>query len=247
MIYPIAETFNSLQGEGVFTGTPMLFVRLAGCNVGEFGATAPGDVTPGDFPLYEKHEHSICTSVSGAKFLCDTDYRVHERKSEADLVNLLRGEEHVCITGGEPFLHNLTPLVRAFQVVGVVVHIETSGTLPIRFPEDPDPDFPTNGVIDHEQLWITCSPKKGLKAEELLKVQEIKFLVSPNTNTEAVQRIVDLAEEYGQPELVTNIFLQPINEVHLCREDSLDRCLDLLCEFPSLRLSAQLHKYLKQR
>ncbi|MCD4599664.1 7-carboxy-7-deazaguanine synthase QueE, partial [Proteus mirabilis] len=34
MQYPINEVFQTLQGEGVFTGVPALFVRLQGCPVG---------------------------------------------------------------------------------------------------------------------------------------------------------------------------------------------------------------------
>lgn len=34
MQYPINEMFQTLQGEGYFTGVPAIFVRLQGCPVG---------------------------------------------------------------------------------------------------------------------------------------------------------------------------------------------------------------------
>jgi len=33
MIYKVNEIFHSLQGEGFWTGTPMTFIRLSGCNL----------------------------------------------------------------------------------------------------------------------------------------------------------------------------------------------------------------------
>ena len=32
--YPVNEIFQSIQGEGYFTGVPAIFVRLQGCPVG---------------------------------------------------------------------------------------------------------------------------------------------------------------------------------------------------------------------
>lgn len=34
MQYPINEMFQTLQGEGVYTGVPAIFIRLQGCPVG---------------------------------------------------------------------------------------------------------------------------------------------------------------------------------------------------------------------
>src|SRR5512146_688808 len=96
MFYPVAEIFHSIQGEGVFTGTPMLFVRLAGCNVGV--ASSQG---------------SVCRTFTGAEFPCDTDYKMTKRASEQEIIQECH-EEHICITGGEPFIHDLSDLIHAF-------------------------------------------------------------------------------------------------------------------------------------
>ena len=34
MKYPVNEVFETIQGEGTFTGVPAIFVRLQGCPVG---------------------------------------------------------------------------------------------------------------------------------------------------------------------------------------------------------------------
>lgn len=104
MKYPVAERFFSPQGEGVFAGTPMAFIRLVGCSVGK----------------------GICTH-------CDTDFeRIQERLggglyTPSDLVEWAGEYEHICITGGEPLDRDLQPLIAAFGAFHRV-HIETSGT-----------------------------------------------------------------------------------------------------------------------
>ena len=100
---PTVEIFSSLQGEGYGTGTPMTFIRLAGCNLAcPFCDT---DHSP---------EGEWLTSLS--------HIRSEIQKSES---------MKVCITGGEPLIHGekLHDLVKYLQRHRYDVHLETNGTI----------------------------------------------------------------------------------------------------------------------
>ena len=112
--YPIAPDgiFLSRQGEGHLTGTSMIFVRLAGCDLA-----------------------SVCGS------LCDTDFSVAQRLSTLgvvdEVVKLQRtGVTWVWITGGEPTNHNLTPLLQNFHALGFKTAVATHGEHPLTDPVD---------------------------------------------------------------------------------------------------------------
>jgi len=160
MKLPIAEVFHSVQGEGVFTGTSMMFVRLAGCNVGQYAQ--PQD------------PHSICTTCFGSTFKCDTDYHRYYWMSLEDLVNQCY-EDHVCITGGEPLLHINSGLLELMKALPAAVHVETSGTLPLD---------------KLKSCWITCSPKTGYLGDNDEFVDEFKLLVDHDTKLEDLEDFV---------------------------------------------------------
>jgi 7-carboxy-7-deazaguanine synthase len=101
--YPIAEIFHSLQGEGHFVGTPMTFVRLAGCSVVRCHIRAECDEAP---------------------------WKATTRLSAPEIVDACKAQRAtgiVCISGGEPTDHDLLPLVSALRDAGYRVHLETSG------------------------------------------------------------------------------------------------------------------------
>jgi 7-carboxy-7-deazaguanine synthase len=104
--YPVAEKFISVQGEGLYTGTPMAFIRLVGCSVGQ----------------------KVCTA-------CDTDFDKTYPKlgggvfEVEELVKWARAVPIINITGGEPLDRLLKPLVDAAHEEGLRVHVETSGTV----------------------------------------------------------------------------------------------------------------------
>jgi 7-carboxy-7-deazaguanine synthase len=106
MKYPIAERFKSIQGEGLYTGTPMAFIRFVGCSVGK----------------------NVCSA-------CDTDFeQVYSQKGgglydEQELVDWALPYSHVCFTGGEPLDRILHPIISAIHKAKLYCHIETSGTV----------------------------------------------------------------------------------------------------------------------
>jgi 7-carboxy-7-deazaguanine synthase len=113
----VLEVFDSLQGEGVWTGMPMTFVRLAGCNGPE---EALGCVRWCDTPSSWDPSAGWETTVMEV----------------ASQVRLPR----VCITGGEPLLQaeDVAALVQVLHERAVRVHLETNGTLPLAPGEAPD-------------------------------------------------------------------------------------------------------------
>ena len=100
-MYKVNEIFYSLQGEGFWTGTPMVFVRLSGCNL----RCSFCDTNHSEFRLMD------VSAIMDAVTKADPD-----------------GCGHVCITGGEPLLQLGTDLIDALHRFYYSVHVETNGT-----------------------------------------------------------------------------------------------------------------------
>lgn len=239
--YPISEIFTSPQGEGVYAGTLMTFIRLSGCTVGKpypkekyisvMGADVGFDdsaVTISGLPIYTEK----CTLYDGRTFACDTDYRVKERMSPSLIVQQIpRNVQHVCITGGEPLMHDLNHLITYLHESNKEIHLETSGTI----DKYVDPD-----------IWVSVSPKFNCQYDMIRRADEVKILIDKDFNlvdpmitlidggVQAV-RLHDLAGE--KP-----VFLQPINFENAVNKENLQHCLDIQQEYPNFRVSPQMHK-----
>lgn len=228
MIYKIAEYFDSIQGEASYAGARMFFIRLAGCNVGKYIEPEFDDLKT----LRVLHpKHSVCTSALGNSFLCDTDYHAAETFTEEQLISLAAPQSPiVCITGGEPFLWELTPLVEALWKIGKKVHIETSGTLPFKSGCD----------------WLTCSPKANFLPANLSLVDEWKFVVDKSMGqpVEVAKKILEFVK-YAQNK---RVFIQPANDIEVIDKENLEYALAVMkCTNSPWRLSIQAHKLLKMR
>jgi organic radical activating enzyme len=105
----LAEIFYSVQGEGTWTGTPAVFVRLAGCNLNcRFCDT--------DYSL--KSFADVATIVE----------RVRDAGGDCPMVVL---------TGGEPFAQRLSSdLIDALRADGRRVHVESNGSIAVSLPSD---------------------------------------------------------------------------------------------------------------
>jgi 7-carboxy-7-deazaguanine synthase len=259
--YKIAETFYSLQGEGTMTGTPMYFIRLAGCNVGVYTPISPEskaaallyeDVVSVNEPQLLRvlnDRHSICTTALGTQFLCDTEYQSRQTRTVEELMRFVKhsGTGAICITGGEPLLYDLKPLITAALIAELTVQIETSGTLPI-------PDYLSSVVFgeagtsyDTNDVWITCSPKEGYLPENGERINEFKFVVPICTHEDAensivrgIVEIIQTAADYKP------VYLQPVGGIHDADARNTAYVVELLKRNASRnwRLSVQLHKYL---
>ena len=105
----LAEIFYSVQGEGTWTGTPAVFVRLAGCNL----------------------SCAFCDTDYALKFFATVDEVVARVRSEGGACPM------VILTGGEPLAQQETRrLIDALRADGRRVHIESNGTLPVELPDD---------------------------------------------------------------------------------------------------------------
>jgi 7-carboxy-7-deazaguanine synthase len=108
-VLQLAEIFYSVQGEGTWTGTPAVFVRLAGCNL----------------------SCAFCDTDYSLKFLAPVEDVVARVRAEGGDCPM------VIITGGEPFAQRETSaLIAALRADGRRVHIESNGTLPVELPDD---------------------------------------------------------------------------------------------------------------
>ena len=99
-MYRVNEIFYSLQGEGFWTGTPMVFLRFSGCNL--------------KCPFCDT-DHSAFREMTAEKIVGEV------AKAGGDC-------RRVCVTGGEPSLQLDADLVEALHRAGFRIHIETNGT-----------------------------------------------------------------------------------------------------------------------
>jgi organic radical activating enzyme len=142
MQYKIAERFKSIQGEGVWAGTPMAFIRFVGCSVGK----------------------RVCAG-------CDTDFdREFPWKgggsfSSDELIAWAEPYKHICLTGGEPLDQDLGPLLDCLDILHpserrIDVHIETSGTKALPtvghawICVSPKPGFREDVIADADEVKV---------------------------------------------------------------------------------------------
>ena len=95
----INEIFYSIQGEGYWTGTPMIFIRFSGCNL----------------------KCPFCDTDHSAYSEMDIDGILGNLAGFGQC-------KRICITGGEPSIQLDKELVRALHEKGFLIHVETNGT-----------------------------------------------------------------------------------------------------------------------
>ncbi len=150
MTYPVTSIFRSIQGEGHFVGSPMTFVRLAGCSVVKCSIRKECDEAP---------------------------WKATERLTAHQIIDRCRAlspDGIACITGGEPTDHDLVPLISVLRDAGYRIHVETSGVrafvgAPIEWltvsPKTPD-------YVHREGNTLKVVVRPGMKWADIVALDE---------------------------------------------------------------------------
>jgi 7-carboxy-7-deazaguanine synthase len=136
----VGSPWETIQGEGPFTGSPAVFIRLAGCNM-----NCPGCDTD-----YTSNRETL------------TYVQIVDR-----VMDLRQSDKHTCrlvvITGGEPLRQNIALLCSQLISMDYTPQIETSGTVTVGVPQLEDLKRQHGG-----KLTIVCSPKAPTVAPPLV-------------------------------------------------------------------------------
>ncbi len=199
----IAEIFASLQGEGLRQGEPTIFIRLAGCNLRCPFCDTKRAWTGG-------RETPIARIAARAARL---------RKS--------RPAEWIVLTGGEPLLQDVGPLVRLLKKKGFLIQIETNGIFYRRLPVD----------------WYTLSPKPpdyAFHPGYRVRAREVKLVASRELTFAVAARVRD-----AFPPAVP-LLVQPESNTAASRAKALRMVRRAAKEGrTNVRLSLQMHKILR--
>ena len=222
----INGVFYSIQGEGIYQGLPMVFVRLQGCNL----------------------------LSNGGCIWCDTGEAqdgnlgdLMEIGQVADLVADYRTgyKSWVCITGGEPLfqLESCHELVMKLKDYGYRVTIETNGSIGRPYwwtlvdSWSADMKCPSSGVcgISHFNDWFRTRPE-----------DQVKFVVGDREDLDFARGLINTKTPYSPVVLVSPVisslhgteFLE--SPVYWDRE-WLQEVVEF-CKEMRVRYSLQIHK-----
>lgn len=213
----VQDIFPTVQGEGPLAGTPAVFVRLAGCNL-------------------------RC-------FFCDTDFESnydnvidYERVAQivANCCHRL-----VVLTGGEPLLQNVVPLIARLQRNGHKIQIETAGTV---WPQGLE-DYYTDIVVSPKtpKVHKTVAAKAAAWKYIITSKEECSEADGlPIYSTQAQGKRTYLCRPPDSVLLSSpdRVFLQPCDFGDVRTQYAQQACIEIALRF-GYRISLQLHKILR--
>lgn len=234
--FEVCEMFETLQGEGRYSGKPALFIRLSGCNLKCSFCDEP------------KHKDSSLGKwyPKSATLL----YDIIRNHGEF----LQRTGAIIVISGGEPTIYGELPLLikKLRTSFGTLVCVESNGYKPLNALGC---DLYT--FSPKEFVGESYNPWENIKELFFKFVNlDIKLLVgsSPNTiirlndNLRLCRDLVYTDKMYFNS---VEVFLSPINLRNTIDESNVDKTINFIlndydkrCGLP-LRLNSQIHKIFK--
>jgi len=193
-LLPLMEAFYTLQGEGYHKGSAAYFIRVGGCDVGCHWCDVKESWNP------ELHPPTAVDKI------------IASAKEYSSVV---------VVTGGEPLMWNMDPLIQGLKLLSMKTHIETSGA------------YPLSGLWD----WFCLSPKKNKAPEpEAYKIaDELKMIIH---NLDDFRFAEEEAKKVGSD---CKLYLQPEWSK---REKMIPLIVDYVMKNTQWKVSLQTHKYL---
>jgi len=220
----VHRIFYSVQGEGVYQGVPMVFIRLQGCNL--------------------LNHCQYCDTSYAWDGNGGTEYTLEEME-----VQIAKFHPHYkdwyCITGGEPLFQEeaLHQLVKKLKNFGLRVEVETNGSIK-------KPFWWT--LVDSWVADIKC-PSSGVcgvsKVDDWFSMRtddQVKFVVGTQEDFDFARRIINSKATCNPVVLVSPVI--PALPLEGLREwFEVDRQLWLqevaeFCKEMRVRYSLQIHK-----
>lgn len=167
----VAETFASLQGEGMLAGVPSFFIRTSGCNLRCDWCDSP-------YTSWEPEG---------------------ERVPVGELIDRARdsGLHHVVVTGGEPLLQReIGALTSDLHGSGFHLTIETAGTVAPEVVCDLLSVSPKTSCSDPVGRWAERHRKVRSNLEPLRcllrrhREFQLKFVISEASDLQEVQEVL---------------------------------------------------------
>lgn len=214
----IIEIFDSIDGEGIRTGQPATFIRLAGCNL----------------------RCSYCDTVYSL-FGEETPCEYTEMTIEEVISRVNRNYSRITLTGGEPLIHkDSAELVRRLLETDCEVNIETNGAVDIM-------EF-LNKIPDTDRLFFTIDyklPSSGMTDKmiwnnflNLRSCDVIKFVVGSD---EDINLTIDIVRQLKQVyKNMPHIFIGAVYGMY-----DAQKLVEIILKEPVLsdaRFQIQLHK-----
>jgi organic radical activating enzyme len=218
MLY-LVEDFYSIQGEGRFIGTPSIFFRFGGCNLGCAGF--------GEHFIKGKRVYG-CDSIQAVnkELFADSWKKVNKSRLVEILDSHLEHldfKPHIVITGGEPLIYTTNSDFYAFISYLVendfIVTIETNSTIVIDF----DKYEAYRGVVFAMAVKLSNSGEpyeKRVNKEAIDAIAKnsafsfFKFTLSKNLiEFRAYDEIVDIVAPYVDKEIFCMPQGSTINEL----------------------------------
>ncbi len=212
----LSEVFTSIQGEGIYTGVPMLFIRFQGCSLGCTWCDS-------------KYTWS---SKGGREWTWGVlEEKIKENRSD--------GIKWACITGGEPleypedFKNLLFLLNNGYQYK---IEVETSGL--VKLPRE------LGLLVESWVIDLKC-PGSGVTKSPILQdyswltpFDQLKCVVTNSADLQYVYYTLKLHPTKAQ------VLISPVfdNQGFLDQELA-QKCVDFCIEH-GYRLSLQTHKFI---